>query len=146
MIISPTQPIRTAITAVIKPAPRADSRVIKFDAFLRLARTAAMTIATGIESSKRLPPPKKSKSSKALLAQAWEVILAFALAVDVRRAAMQTAAERISVAQLDFDDLHAQFIHLLGLIDLGFLDADGFGVKHQHVHAEPCRGIAQRRG
>ena len=40
---------------------------------------------------------------------------------------MQSAAESIGIAQLDFDDFHAEFIHLFGLIDLGFFDADGLG-------------------
>ena len=58
---------------------------------------------------------------------------------------MQPATKGIGIAQIYLDHLHAQLVHLFGLIHLGFLDADGFRVKHQHVHRQPHAGIAQRR-
>ena len=47
-----------------------------------------------------------------------KIILAPALAVHIRGAAMQPAAKGIGIAQLDLDHLQPQLVHLLGLIDL----------------------------
>jgi len=47
-----------------------------------------------------------------------EIILTDTFTVHIRRTAMQTAAKGIGIAQLNRYHLHAQFVHLLHLIDL----------------------------
>ena len=73
-----------------------------------------------------------------------EVVLAAALAVDVRGGAVQAAAERIGVAQVDGDDVHAELVHLLLLVHLGGLDDDRGGIEDQAVHGQPHGAVAQR--
>ena len=60
-----------------------------------------------------------------------KIILAPALPVHIRRAAVQPAAEGVGVAQLDRDHLEAELVELFGLPDLAGLDADGPGVEDQ---------------
>ena len=74
-----------------------------------------------------------------------EVVEALALAVDVGGGAVQAAAERVGVAQVAGDDVHAQLVHLLLLVDLGGLHDDGLRVEDQAVHGQPHGGVAQRR-
>ena len=58
---------------------------------------------------------------------------------------MQAAAERVGVAQVAGDDVHAQLVHLLLLMHLGGLHDDGLRVEDQAVHGQPHGGVAQRR-
>ena len=58
---------------------------------------------------------------------------------------MQAAAECVSIAEGDGDDVHAQLVHLLQLVDLRGLNTDGLVVDDQAVHGQPHRGVAQRR-
>ena len=77
----------------------------------------------------------------AFFARIWllmrKVILALAFAIHICGAAMQAAAKRICISQLNLDHVHAQLVHLLSLIDLRFFNADGFWIKDQNIHAEP---------
>ena len=73
-----------------------------------------------------------------------EVVLAAAFTIDVGGGAVQAAAERIGVAQVDGDDVHAELVHLLLLMDLGGLDDDGLGVEDEAVHGQPDGAVAQR--
>lgn len=48
----------------------------------------------------------------------WKEVFAVAVAEDIGCAAMEAAAEGVGVSQVDFDDLEAEAVDLLGLVDL----------------------------
>ncbi len=77
--------------------------------------------------------PRPTRPEKSLLI--WEIIFTGAFPVDVSGATIQPATKGIGVAQVDFANLHAQFIHLLGLIDLRLFHTNSFWIKHQYIHA-----------
>ena len=88
--------------------------------------------------------PHLRVDERAVLDAVREVVEALALAVDVSGGAVQAAAERIGVAQVDGDDVHAELVHLLLLVDLGGLDDDRGGIQDQAVHGQPHGAVAQR--
>lgn len=91
------------------------------------------------------PGGEETPSRAALARKRRKVVLASTLAVDIRSAVIQPAAKGAGIAQLDLDHFHAQFVHLFGLIDLGFFHTDGFQDQDTNIHGWPalpdCRFI-----
>ena len=81
----------------------------------------------------RRPAPLRSDQSR-VSDLVGEVVLAAALAVDVRRRAVETTTEGVGVTEGDRDDVHAQLVHLLHLVDLAGLDTHGLVVDDEAVH------------
>ena len=72
-----------------------------------------------------------------------EVVLTCAFAIHIRCTAMQASAKRIGIPQINLDNFHAQFVHLLCLIHFRLFNANCLRIQHQNIHAQPDRGIAQ---